>query len=215
MRNNAAVLTGDLIGSTSAGPDAIDRAMHALANAARELSHETGQDTRFTRFRGDGWQIHLPHPRHALRACLMMIASLRASGHALATRISVGIGPVDRLGNTGLSEASGEAFVTSGHGLDMMPRSRRLIIAGGGADAKWHTSLFDLIEWLSRRWSREQAEAVMLSLGPDRPAHADIAQSLGISRQALQARLVSAGYHAFQEALNTFESAPEPAQDIA
>jgi hypothetical protein len=215
MEKRAAVLTGDLIGSTGAGPNAVDHAMRALADAAAHLSQEAACDTRFTRFRGDGWQIYLDHPRHALRAALLMTAALRATEKGLATRISVGIGQITRLGDKGLSDASGDAFVISGHGLDLMPKSKRLVIAGGGVDAKWHTPIFDLVEWQSGRWSREQAEAVMLALGPDRPSFRDIAAGLGISRQALQARLSSAGYHALEEALHTFETDHDHAKDTA
>ncbi len=215
MEHIVAVLTGDLIGSTGAGPDAVDRAMRALADTAAQLSQEAESDTRFTRFRGDGWQVYLDHPRHALRAILLMTATMRAADNGLATRISVGIGQVTRLGTQGLSDASGEAFVISGHGLDQMPKSKRLTIAGGGGDAKWHSPIFDLVEWQSGKWSREQAEAVMLALGPDRPSYRDIAAALGISRQALQARLSSAGYYAVEAALHRFENDPETVKDTA
>ena len=217
----AAVLTGDLIASTKASPSATDRAMDALSTAARRLSYETEHDTlftretRFTRYRGDGWQIYLDAPNPVLRACLLLIASLRASDCGLSTRISAGMGTVTQLGRSGLSDASGDAFTISGHGLDGMPRSKRLIIHGSKRLMNWHTAIFDLADSQSRRWSREQAEAIALDLDPEcPPTQAEMAERLGITRQALQARLSGAGRNFLSAALYAFESSGYPNEDF-
>ncbi len=113
--------------------------MQTLASAARQMADWMHSDTRFTRHRGDGWQIYLAQPGLALRGCLFLTASLKASRLGLATRISVGVGAVDRLGAAGLSEASGDAFTFSGQGLDAMPGSKRLVIGSSeGATLSHH-----------------------------------------------------------------------------
>ena len=207
MMTIGAVLTGDLIASTDATHDDVDDAMAVLSTAAMRVSDWVNTSTRFTRFRGDGWQMFLSDPSLTLRCCLFLIASLRASNIGLTTRISVGIGNTDRLGQASLSDASGEAFIISGHGLDHMAKSKRLDIAGAGDLNIWQMAIFDLVAWQSGRWSREQAEAAMIALEPGINAQAEIAARLGITRQAVQARLNTAGIPALQNALRAFERA--------
>ena len=79
------ILTGDLIGSTRSTPRATTAAMTALADAADTISAMTGAATRFTRSRGDGWQLYLPDTTYALRA----------TPQTLSTRIAIGVGPVN------------------------------------------------------------------------------------------------------------------------
>jgi hypothetical protein len=202
-----AVLTGDLIASTDATPKAVDDAMAVLSSAADRVSEWTNTSTLFTRFRGDGWQMYLSDPSLTLRCCLFLIASLRASNIGLTSRISVGIGTTGTLGRGSLSGASGEAFVISGHGLDNMAKTKRLEIAGARDLNSWQTAIFDLVDWQSGRWSREQAEAVKIAIEPGLQAQADMAATLSITRQALRARLSSAGQPALTNALRAFETA--------
>lgn len=205
MGEISAVLTGDLIGSTKADAETVDRAMAALAQGASTLSALSGDDTRFTRFRGDGWQIHLRRPELSLRAVLVMCARLRAANTGLGNRISIGIGAVDRLGITGLAEASGEAFHKSGRGLDSMPKSKRIVANYDSPYHEWHWAIFDLVEWISARWTREQAEAAYMMLDPLPISQKDVAASLGISRQAFQARVAGSGVTACNQAIYAFE----------
>lgn len=201
-----AVLTGDLVGSTRLGRDATDRALAALAAAAEGVSAWLGADTRFTRFRGDGWQIYLAtQPGLCFRAALFLAARLRAAGAGLSTRIAVGIGPVDRVGAGGLSDAAGEAFEVSGRALDAMARTERLVIAGQGVTG-WHHGLFEIADWMVRRWSREQAEAAALALDDGHATATALAEKLGISRQAFQARLDGSGVDALATALWQFDN---------
>lgn len=202
-----AVITGDLVASSKADSTVVDDAMRALSKAADSLSQLSEADTRFTRFRGDGWQISLDFPGLALRACLLMIAALRASGTGLDTRLSIGIGPFDSLGSRTLADASGEVFVLSGHALDQMPRSRRIGYGGGPrAHDPWLYGLLSLIDWHAARWSREQAEAIVATLSHADMTQTELAAGLNISRQALKARLNSSGLTAMKDALYAFES---------
>ena len=109
MQAHAAILTGDLIRSTRGPKDQTDAAMQVLAKIAQDID----DDTRFTRFRGDGWQIYLHNAGNCLWACLLIAARLKASRIGLSTRISVGIGPVWHLPDRDLSAASGLAFMAS------------------------------------------------------------------------------------------------------
>jgi hypothetical protein len=203
----AAILTGDLIASTRAAPLASDGAMAALQSAAQTIRKITGADPRFTRFRGDGWQIYLPGRPFVLRASLILIAALRASGTGLTTRLSVGIGPVDQLGSKDLSDASGPALILSGRNLDNMTNFFNHFTYADPADTEdWPRALLDLALWQARHWTPEQAEAAALALDLPRPGDEALAGSLGISRQAFQSRLRGAGLMALSRALTAFEA---------
>jgi hypothetical protein len=195
MTHDVAVLTGDLINSTQAPACQVDATMALLATAASNI----GDDTRFTRFRGDGWQIYLHNAGNCLWACLLILARLKASGTGLSTRISVGIGPTWNLPETDLSSAAGPAFVASGHGLDDMATAQILSLSGEGVD-QFQKSIFAFAADRVSRWSREQAEAMALALDTDMPGRAAIATRLGITRQAVDARLAAAGHRLLNEA---------------
>ena len=203
--DRAGILTGDLIGSAKVAAETVDRAMDVLSGAANQIAIWAGTDTRFTRFRGDGWQIYLAEPSLILRAMLLLIARLRSEQPGLATRLSIAVGPVDRLGASGLAEAAGPAFTLSGRNLDKMLTYSSLAYAAPEQKDFWKPAVLDLAHWQAGRWTREQAEAVALALDHPRPADAALAEKLGITRQALQSRLKGSGIMAMSRALLAFE----------
>ncbi len=207
-----AVLTGDLVASQKHDTAEIEAAMGRISATARTLSKMVNADTRFTRFRGDGWQIVLGRAGLALRAALMIIADLKAENHQIETRISVGVGRWDNLGTGNLSDASGQAFFVSGSHLDDMPKHRRLAIAGGRdkavhgvADRDWQAAIFDMAEWIANRLTQPQAEAMAMALRDDWQTQDELAQRLGITRQAMQARLTGAGFQAMENAIHVLQ----------
>lgn len=204
----AAVLTGDIIGSTRGAARALDFSLGALAEAAEELTGWGLPGTRFTRYRGDGWQVYIGTSGLVLRAALFLAACLRAAETGQRSRIAGGVGSVERLDHD-LARAQGEAFVRAGRALDEMPRTRWLVI-DGVPPAPWCDAVTELADWIAARWSREQAEAVAMALDPAGPSQAEIAERLQISRQAVQARLSGAGFQALKGALIAFEEAELP-----
>ena len=202
----AAVLTGDLIDSTLVQPEIVDQAMNALVAASRKISEWAGADTRFTRFRGDGWQIYLADTRLVLRATLLLLASLKCAGSGLATRLSIAVDTVERLGDVGLSKAAGPAFTLSGRNLDGMPVYGKFTYAEPAKPGYWKPATLDLAVWQATRWTPEQAEAVALALDLPRPTDEALAKSVGISRQAFQSRLKGSGIAAMSCALLAFET---------
>lgn len=196
----AAILTGDLIASTAAGRGGIERAMGVIADAARDIGSLTGQDARFSRFRGDGWQLYLAEPGQCLWAVLLILARLAATGGVPQTRISVGLGPILPFIGDGLAGALGDAFDASGRGLDRMERHRILAISGEGHVGPFMELTFRFAEDLVLRWSPGQAQVIALALHPDMPTQEAIAAQVGVSRQAVAARLAAARYDLLHEA---------------
>lgn len=206
MVPSVVVLTGDLVGSTSAGPEMIDRAMAALQDAVEQMDGwQIGLDPRFTRFRGDGWQVMVLDPAFGLRVAVLLLASLRASQKGIATRVSLGHGNLDHRGTESLADAGGTAFLASGRGLDQMRKQQRIAISGDGI-APLHQGYGALLTALVRRWSTEQAEAMVLALHPAAPTLANIARTLKITPQAVNYRLASASGIEVKAALRDWES---------
>ena len=201
--NLHAVLTGDLIASRRSSLEANERGMSILRAAARQFGDAWALDLRFTRFRGDGWQVLLENPQLVLDAMIFIRARLMAGELSMDTRVSAGIGPIDTSGTDDLSDATGQAFFVSGDHLDHA-RKRRFLIAGAGV-GPWQNAAVTLIEELVSGWTAAQAEAAAISLLGDMTQE-DIAKQLGVTRQAVQMRLAGAGYAALGDALHAFRN---------
>ncbi|MEJ8560304.1 SatD family protein [Yoonia sp. GPGPB17] len=195
-----AVLTGDLIKSRQSDTAAVEQTFDILHHAAHHFGSAWDQDVRFTRYRGDGWQIVLTKPGLLLDAALYFIAQLKAGKTRIATRISVGVGTVETLGSRDLSDATGPAFFVSGDRLADMGRNRMIALAGHGI-SKEQVAIIDLAEWIAAGWTATQAEVIAIQLEGHLTRHEDIAEKLGVTRQAIQSRLAGAGLSYFDNAL--------------
>lgn len=206
MSRTVAILTGDLIGSTDARPGTVDGTMALIQHCATRIEGPTD----FTRFRGDGWQMRLVQAGDCLRACLLILARLRAQEGALRTRIAVGIGEEHPTDAKTLSTAMGPAFTASGRALEQMKPDRLLALDGPkGSIDPFRKLTFLIAGDLASRWSINQAEAMALKLDPDSPAdrraaNERVARALGITRQAVDARLKAADYHLLDEMMQAF-----------
>ncbi|MFN4201483.1 MAG: hypothetical protein ACK4GM_00315 [Tabrizicola sp.] len=203
----AAVLTGDLVASTRHPAATVDRAMQHLHDTARDIGVwcSPPHDTRFTRYRGDGWQLVLAQPHHALRAAVVLQARLIAIG--LRTRIFIGIGAIERSGTDSLADASGEAFERSGRGLDALGDASTLGIDGSGVTPE-DQMIADLLGERIGRWTGPQAEAAAHLLASVEKVRtlSDIGARLGISPQAVNDRVRGAGCPTIASVLRRWEA---------
>lgn len=199
----AAVITGDIVGSSDLVAGDLDASFSALADAAADFGKVHGSDLKFTRYRGDGWQVLVAPASLLFEAALFLIARLRAAAPDIRTRLAIAVGDVADAGDDGsLARASGSAFTRSGRALDEMPARRKIALAG--LDAPFAPAVIDLCEFVTDGWTQSQAEAVALSLDPARPTQERVAGTLGISRQAVQLRLSGAGFSHFAAAREAF-----------
>lgn len=203
MPNRIAVLTGDLIASTQARPDQVDAALEEIRLAESALL-PAGRAPSFTRSRGDGWQVALHRPALAFRLALLVLARLAARPDLPQSRIAIGLGPVDSLGSRDLSDAAGRAFTASGRALEALSAGR-LVLAGQSSAAE--RGLATLIDLRSALWTAEQAQAAALALRPDPPTGRAMAAELGISPQAISARLSGADAQRLVRMLADLEAA--------
>ena len=213
--SQAAVLTGDLIGSTEAGPEAADRAIQLLSDAANDFVAlgKVSYPLKFTRYRGDGWQVAVHWAGLSYRLATYMLARLRASDLGIRTRIGIGIGSIDSWGSTDLGSAHGTAFINSGHALDSLGTSGGLAVSSTKIDSSvWISAALETLAYLSDRWSLEQAQAISLWATHQMPfadgnaTLLELAQTLNISRQALSSRLAVAGEKPIMAAIRAAEA---------
>lgn len=198
-----AVLTGDIVASTSMPTERQEAVMEALRGAASRAARWHGSDLRFTRQKGDGWQACLARPELAPRTALYFQAALRELGKDVATRISIGLGAAELGPGQDLNSATGSAFIASGRGLEDLEGAELIRHSAGGALA----ASVRLADHISQGWTSAQARAIHPMLDPlAELRHSDVARSLGISRQAVTQALDSAGFAALSQALAMIEA---------
>ena len=195
-----AVLTGDIIKSTSLSlpeRDALFIALKAGSNAMRAFQEAAPP---FERFSGDSWQLLLTQPQFALRACLMLRAFIRRESKSFETRISVGVGTIEPLSSEGLGASDGMAFQVSGRGLSALNSDQRFTINTDDLTA------FILADEISHHWTQAQARVVALALATPRFTHESLSSALGITRQSVGKHLKAAGAPAIFLTLDEIET---------
>ena len=210
-----AVLTGDLVNSTALGAAGLDRAFDALASCATTQADWLGDSLRFTRHRGDGWQVALGRPAMAFRACLAFRAALRALGEEYDSYMGLAIGPVSAPPGSDLNAETDPVFAASGHALEAIKDGQTVpsrLHYHGALDAPAtgaRQATLYLLDTLSRDWTPVQAEILTRALAPpQRPSFTALADALGKSRQSVTKSLDAAHFPAIELALAAIEHAP-------
>lgn len=199
----AAVLTGDIISSSTIKPARREKLLEAMQKAMLKAKTIL-PDFKPELFQGDSFQGYTAAaPQLALRATLYIITYMAAEEFGM--RISVGIGDLSfETGNSMTSD--GTAFRHSGRNMEIL-KKKDLLIAIGTDDpevqAEWevHTASLNL---LLNRCTPLQAEAILQML--EKKTQQEAADTLKVKQPAIQQRLQAAGWTVFQTILNRFES---------
>ncbi len=214
-----AALTGDLVGSCRPrkGKPADDdplRRVRVLKDGLRALEKDFLSQvvSSFEIFRGDSFQ-GIVFPQHALRAAIVIRTFLRSrdgatsASLALDARVAIGIGGVTRFPEGTVAESDGTALRRSGPLLDQMKgRDRRLLFSTPWphVDAELNTECM-LLDAIVVRWSKAQAEAVLIHLLLGR-TQKQAAESLGVSQSAVAQRLRAANVDALETLFARYEA---------
>lgn len=223
-----AVLTGDLIGSSRFRIQQREEVLSNLKDSFQEISPDIIASP-FVVFRGDSFQGVLAGPEEALKATLIIRASLlsrfKGKRTRLDARIAIGIGTIDYLPRDQVGEGDGEAFRNSGPELDEMKKGEQNFVvrtpwAEINEELRTECALLDA---LIQRWTKEQAEAILYqiqrpkfnvfpSIAQEDLEHSkqgltqvETAKILNISQSAVFQRLKIAGYWAVQVFLEHFK----------
>jgi len=202
-----AVITGDIVGSTALGPAKLERAMAALAASAKVQAGWHGESLRFTRNRGDGWQVVLARPEMALRSALAFRAALRAQGSEFDSYFGIAKGDASLALNNDLNAETGNVFKHSGDNLEGLKEIRNLDVRMGYVGDGEINAVIALADHLSQGWTPPQAAALLPLLNPDAAVtQTQVAKKLGKSRQAVAKSLEAAHYRPLSRALNSMET---------
>lgn len=210
-----AVLTGDLIGSSRFRIQQREEVISNLKDSFKKISPDIIASP-FMVFRGDSFQGVLARSEEALKATLIIRASLlsrfKGKRTRLDARIAIGIGTIDYLPGDQVGEGDGEAFRNSGPELDKMKKGEQNIIVSTPWDEineelRTECALLDM---LIQRWTKEQAEAILFQIAHEdlqrsKQTQEEIAKILKISQSALSQRLKTGGTWAVQVFLERFK----------
>lgn len=207
-----AVLTGDIVGSSKLAK-AVRQTLPAVIKRAAKETRKAFPDILpldVEVFRGDSWQLLISDPVQSLRVGLFMRACLRsgtARGRGLDTRVSIGIGAIDFVPASKVSEGDGAAYRASGQGLEGLPSGRfmNLSIAEtenlNGLDA-----LVGLVDALVQGWTGKQALAAAGALRGWTQEKTVSVWPEKITQPAITKHLAAARWLAVEVALSEFET---------
>lgn len=211
-----AVLTADLVNSTSYEEELLEKVLLTLKQEFQVLARQSpasGPD--FKIFRGDSFQGIIPKPQDALKITLQIKAAVnrihlqersgnRASPKLADFRTALGIGTLDYEGES-VSESNGQAFRFSGRTLDQMKsenQKTRLVTSREDINGEFNTSFF-LMDLLLERWTTASAEVVYYLLQGLKEQ--EIAAELNISQSAVNQRKKASGWEAISGLLLRYE----------
>ena len=162
-----AVLTGDIVASSSMSEDALRRVREIVLGSVEAINswEKDAVSGKPDFFRGDSWQLLLRNPQYLLRASLLIRSRLLATG-AADTRVAIGVGTVSEIDESKISLSSGEAFSLSGHALDKM-KDERMVLAMAPAFSEisdFAAAVVRVCDAMVSGWTARQAEITGIAL---------------------------------------------------
>ncbi|MGA1826251.1 MAG: hypothetical protein ACMUIP_16465 [bacterium] len=206
--NDYAVLTGDIMKSSVLSSAELNRALEqirmvpGMMNAVFPEAVHTTVDI----IRGDGWQILVLEPGYALRTALLLRVSMKEL-FTLDTRVSVGIGPVEKILNDSLARSKGLAFTRSGRGLDSMKlKKQRMVYYSSETLNRINSAESLLVEWLDVMVSpASRSQARFLGRALLKWKQKQIAEKTGVTQSSVSEGLKSIGWNEIKSVLKHFE----------
>jgi|SRR5690606_10882020 len=188
------VITGDIIKSTQfSNPE-------MWLTPLREALALTGSDKKYWEiFRGDSFQIEIKNNESAFHIAIYIKACLKTVKE-LDVRMAIGVGDKTFEGNT-ITESNGEAFQFSGDTLANLKKEKiNLKITSPNSILNEELNLYFKLALISMdNWTVTSAETVKVALENQGALQTDLAQTLGISQDAVSKRLKRAYFNEITE----------------
>ncbi len=203
-----AVITGDVVKSGKFGKER-EKALKILKDTLNSLSDFRDKSIVGVSdiFRGDSFQIVISEPKHVLEIAIYLKAELLSKmikEKSIDVRIAIGIGEIESLNKKNIKESDGEAFRLSGSSLDNISKYRRFSIKSSIDELnKQLEFISSSIDSITRRWSTEQAEAILLWLKGD--TQISISKKLNISQPAVNQRLQLGDHFTLSKSFELFK----------
>lgn len=180
------VITGDIINSQQAAPEAWLTALKAALNQAGPAP-KTWEITR-----GDSFQLEVTSVQKVLQDAIYLKAIIKSIA-GLDVRMGIGIG-TKTYDAPKISEASGDAFIHSGRLFDQLKKTT-LAVKSPWEDVDRVINLcLELALLTMDRWTVNSAEIMALSIQYPQKTQLELAQIIGISQGRVSERQQRAGY---------------------
>ncbi len=216
MRLKSAVITADIIKSSSYDPESYEFIINKLKEEANLIKQAYAPVyIEFEISRGDSFQLVLHDADKALQIAMRFKAAInkivlsnkksKSSSKIVDIRMSIGIGAIAYESNI-VSESNGPAFHYSGRGFDNLMKKNdiKTMIHTDNANVndEFKTSL-KFLDYLIDKWSIASAEVVYYLL--QGLTETKIAERLGISQAAVNLRKKAAGWDEIQSLLQRYK----------
>lgn len=200
----AAVITGDVIGSTKL-TSVRRKKLQNLLKKFIEVTSGKFPDFKAEQFRGDSIQAILTrHHPSALLTALALQTNLIS--HDFGIRLSIGLGEISFRSNN-IITSDGSAFQVSGALIDDIKKRNEYISIASTIDnfnKEWYVHSATL-NYILERLTMQQAQAVYLQL--QNLTQEEIAAKLKISQPSVHQRLQAAGWPVINRILQRFTTA--------
>jgi len=190
-----AVITGDIVNSSSANPKIW------LPHLKNELNRTGTSPGQWEIFRGDSFQLLVEDPAEVLATGIRLKASVKMLKD-LDVRMAIGIGEISHRAKQ-ITESNGTAFIHSGEKFEMLKKEKiNLAIKTSWPDIDRDINLFLRLALLTMdNWTPNAAEMVKTALDHPEAAQAELGQMIGIKQNAVSSRLKRAAFDEIEEML--------------
>lgn len=213
MKTMCAVLTGDVVGSSSLSMELHSQMIGLLKSMNQAFPAVVFGEVDV--FRGDSWQLVLSEASAALKVSLHLRACLkRERVFSADSRISIALGEanLEQVNPERVSESTGDLFLVSGRNLGQLRGDLCMCVSilqneplSAALDG-----MIVLVDSLVRSWSVEQARAVAGMLMGQKQK--DIAETFGVGQSSVHKSLRAAHWPEMECVLERFSQAVNIAQ---
>ncbi|MBN2703954.1 MAG: hypothetical protein JXR23_07060 [Pontiellaceae bacterium] len=205
MNTMCAVLTGDVVDSSSLSPELHSRVIGLLKSMNKAFPEVVFGEVDV--FRGDSWQLVLSKASAALRVALYLRACLkRERAFSVDSRISIALGEENlrQVNLVRVSESTGELFTASGRGLSRLSGDvcMSISVLQNEPLSAALDGMIVLVDSLVRSWSVEQARAVAGMLMGQ--TQREIAETFGVGQSSIHKSLRAAHWSEIERVLDQF-----------
>jgi len=204
-----AVLTGDIVQSRTL-PKERSKALQDQLKTSAAVFKSSFRDSVVGFLgitQGDGWQVALKKPEMAMRLAVFLRAGVK-SEYGVDTRISIGIGPVDRLETDNIVESTGLAFEKSGLGLESLKNEKkvRMLYQAMKPTGRLESAESLLVSWLDTLMTpaTEKQASLLYEIVLKRKQD-DIAEYKGVTQSTVSEGLTAVGWNEVKSILQHFE----------
>lgn len=201
-----AIITGDIVDSTKMAAEERKSMLLMLQSLPELLSTFTKIDLEI--FRGDSFQIRVWDPIDSLKVAFAIRAHIRSFKFAehnrqWDARMAIGVGTVEFENGT-IATSDGEAYRSSGRGLDSIGKYRLTIETPWKEVNKELRVSTAFADDIISGWTQSQSRVMFQSLTTSL-THAEIGSILGITRQMVDKALRAGKEDLMNLYINRFE----------